>query len=159
MVVDRHAGAQECLANAGCFRRDFTGVVKVRLNPHFFGRSEQVGAFRRVHVLRYGESDISANYDLRRGSDFLRLSVYIYPAPHVPAAQRATACRDVMTDVDASTANAHKGAELRDTGEAPAVPETDPALRHRSVFSMTIPFFTSETPGMACTCCWISFRT
>jgi hypothetical protein len=40
--------------------------------PHAGARAgfpEQVGELRRMHVVRYEENNLSANYDLRRGSD------------------------------------------------------------------------------------------
>jgi hypothetical protein len=99
---------------------------------------EQVGEFRRVHVLRYGENDLSGNYDLRRGSDFLRLSVYIYPARRVPPAERAGACREAMAAIDAETVRAYPDAERREAGEAAALADTEPALRLRTVFRLSM---------------------
>jgi hypothetical protein len=109
--------------------------------PHVGARAgfpERVGDFERVHVLRYGENDLSGNYDLHRGSDFLRLSVYIYPAPRVPAAERAAACRETMSRIDADTARAYPDAEVRETREPAALAGTEPALRHRTLFRLSM---------------------
>lgn len=104
--------------------------------PHVAARAafpEQVGAFRRSHVLRYGPDDISANYNLRRGDDFLRLSVYIYPAPLVPRGQREAACREVMARIGDEIGQRYPDAERTESGEAAALPGTEPGLRLRSV--------------------------
>lgn len=104
--------------------------------PHTAARAgfpEQVGEFHRSHVLRYAENDLSGNYNLRRGEDFLRLSVYIYPAPRVPEAQRAAACREEMAAIDAQIRQTYKDAERLENGEAAALPGTVAGLRLRSV--------------------------
>ncbi|HYI48100.1 MAG TPA: hypothetical protein VEX35_06500 [Allosphingosinicella sp.] len=104
--------------------------------PHVAARAgfpEQVGEFRRSHVLRYDPDDIGANYNLRRGDDFLRLSVYIYPAPRVPRPERAAACREVMAGIGREIDLLHPGAQRTESGEAAALPGTEPGLRFRSV--------------------------
>jgi hypothetical protein len=104
--------------------------------PHAAARAgfpEQVGAFRRSHVLRFGQDDISANYNLRRGDDFLRLSVYIYPAPPVRREQREAACREVMASVDDEIGQRYPDAERTESGAAAALPGTERGLRLRSV--------------------------
>jgi hypothetical protein len=104
--------------------------------PHAAARAgfpERVGAFRRSHVLRYGEADISANYNLRRGDDFLRLSVYIYPAPPVPRGQREAACRELMASIGYEIGQRYPDAERIESGAAAALPGTEPGLRLRSV--------------------------
>ena len=106
------------------------------------GFPEQVGEFRRTHVLRYGENDLSANYDLRRGPDFLRLSVYIYPARRVSPAERPQACREAMAAADADVARAYPDAERREAGEAVAQEGTEPALRLRTVFRLSMRLYT-----------------
>lgn len=115
--------------------------------PHNAARAgfpEQVGEFRRVHVLRYGENDLSGNYNLRRGDDFLRLSVYIYPAPHAPEAQRAAICRDEMARIDADIRGAYKEVERLENGEAAALPGTVAGLRLRSLHRLQLALRTSE---------------
>ena len=97
------------------------------------GFPEQVGAFRRSHVLRYAPDDISANYNLRRGDDFLRLSIYIYPAPPVPRERREAACREVMSSIGAEIGQRYPDAERTKSGAAAALPGTEPGLRLRSV--------------------------
>ena len=97
------------------------------------GFPEQVGDFRRAHVLRYGENDLSGNYDLRRGADFLRLSVYIYPAPRVPASERASVCSEIMAAIGNEISRTRSQAERVEAGDAPALPETEAGLRLRSV--------------------------
>jgi hypothetical protein len=107
--------------------------------PHAAARAgfpEQVGAFRRSHVLRYGPDDISANYNLRVGENFLRLSVYIYPAPRVPREEREAACRYVMAGVGDEVSQLYPGAERTESGEAAALPGTEPGLRLRSVYRL-----------------------
>jgi hypothetical protein len=99
---------------------------------------ERVGDLERAQVVRYGENDISANYDLQRGADRLRLSVYVYPAPAVPAAERAAACRAEMDMVGQSIARHHPGAEPIESGEAAAMPGTAPALRLRTVHNIEL---------------------
>lgn len=102
--------------------------------PHAAARAgfpEQVGEFRRTHVLRFGENDISANYDLRRDGALLRLSIYIYPAPHVPRGDRVNACRAEMENIQAGIVDNHERARRLESGEAPALPETEAGLRLR----------------------------
>ena len=104
--------------------------------PHAAARAgfpEQVGEFSRSHVLRYGRDDIGANYNLRRGDDFLRLSVYIYPAPRVPRRERAAACREVMAGIGREIDLLYPGAQRTESGEAAALQGTEPGLRLRSV--------------------------
>jgi hypothetical protein len=97
------------------------------------GFPEQVGEFRRAHVLRYGENNLSANYDLRRGSDFVRLSIYIYPSWPAADDRRAATCREEMAATDAAIARQHPGGERTESGEAPALPGTEAGLRLRSL--------------------------
>lgn len=115
--------------------------------PHAAARAgfpEQVGEFRRVHVLRYGENDISANYDLRRGDDYIRISVYIYPAPRVPRAQRAAACEEHMTGVADAIFRQYPGAEMSEVGAAAAMPGTEAGLRLRTVHRIRLPLHGGE---------------
>jgi hypothetical protein len=109
------------------------------------GFPEQVGAFRRSHVLRYAPDDISANYNLRRGDDFLRLSVYIYPAPRVPREQRQAACREVMASIGEEIGQRYPDARRTESGEAAALPGTEPGLRLRSVHRLSMALL-SGTP-------------
>ena len=97
------------------------------------GFPEQVGPFRRVRVLRYGEGDISANYDLRQGDEFIRISVYIYPAPPASRAQRGAACEEHMAGVTNTIASQYPEAEMIESGAADALPGTEDGLRFRSV--------------------------
>jgi hypothetical protein len=116
--------------------------------PHAAARTgfpEQVGALSRSHVLRYGPDDLSANYNLRRGDDFLRLSVYIYPAPRVPRAEREAACRAVMAGIGGEIGQLHPGAERTESGVAAALPGTEPGLRLRSVHRLRMAL-RSRTP-------------
>lgn len=115
--------------------------------PHAAARAgfpEQVGEFHRSHVLRYAENDLSGNYNLRRGDNFLRLSVYIYPAPHVPEAQRAAICRDQMAQIDADIRGAYKDVERLENGEAAALPGTEAGLRLRSLHRLQVALRTPE---------------
>ncbi len=116
--------------------------------PHAAARAgfpEQVGAFRRSHVLRYGQDDIGANYNLRRGDDFLRLSVYIYPAPRVPRRERTAACQEVMAGIGREIDLLHPGAQRTESGEPAALPGTEPGLRLRSVHRLRMTM-RSHTP-------------
>ena len=99
---------------------------------------EAVGEFRRAQVIRYGENDISANYDLRQGDDQVRLSVYIYPAPRVPRARRAEACRQMMDGVSQAIFQQYPGAAMNEMGAAPEVSGTEPGLGLRTVHSIRI---------------------
>jgi hypothetical protein len=103
------------------------------------GFPERVGDFRRVHVLRYDEDDISANYDLRRGEDFIRISVYIYPAPPVPRAQHAALCEEHMAGVTDVIMRQYPGAEVTEIGAAAAIAGTEEGLRLRAVHRIRIP--------------------
>lgn len=96
------------------------------------GFPEQVGEFRRSHVLRYGQDDISANYNLRLGEDFLRVSVYIYPAPRVPRERREATCREVMANIGGEIGQRYPDAERTESGEAVAMSGTEPGLRLRT---------------------------
>lgn len=115
--------------------------------PHTAARAgfpEQVGEFHRSHMLRYAENDLSGNYNLRRGEDFLRLSVYIYPAPRVPEAQRAAACREEMAAIDAQIRQTYKDAERLENGEAAALPGTVAGLRLRSLHRVPLALRSAE---------------
>jgi hypothetical protein len=119
--------------------------------PHAAARAgfpERVGEFQRVRVLRYGEDDISANYDLRRGENFLRVSVYIYPAQPAPRAQRAAACEQHMTGVTDVIMRQYPGAEMTENGAAPALPGTEDGLRFRAVHHIRLALRTSEPEDM-----------
>jgi hypothetical protein len=83
--------------------------------------------------MRYGQDDISANYTLRRGDDFLRLSVYIYPAPPVPRERREAACRELMAAIGYEIGQRYPDAERIESGAAAALPGTEPGLRLRTV--------------------------
>jgi hypothetical protein len=96
------------------------------------GFPEQVGEFRRSQVVRYAENNISANYNLRRGDDFLRLSVYIYPAPPVPREQRAAVCRDEMASIDSQIRQVYQDVERLENGEAAPLAGTEAGLRLHS---------------------------
>ena len=108
------------------------------------GFPEEVGEFRRSQVIRYGENDISANYDLRQGNDQIRLSIYIYPAPRVPRGQRMAACRQMMDGVSQAIFAQYPGAEMNEMGAAPVVPGTEPGLGLRTVHSIRISLRESE---------------
>lgn len=104
--------------------------------PHAAARAglpENVGEFRRTHVLRYGENDLSGNYDLRRDGNFMRLSLYIYPAPRVPQTQRAAACRQEMAGVAGNILQMYPAPSRSRRGEAPASSGTEAGLRLRSM--------------------------
>lgn len=105
---------------------------------------ERVGALQRGQVILYGEGDLSANYDLERGADRLRLSVYIYPAPPVPRAQRAASCRMQMEVVAQSIAIQHGGATPIEQGAAPAAGGAEPDLGLRSVHRIRSAFLTQR---------------
>lgn len=99
------------------------------------GFPERVGDFQRAEVIRFQEGDLGANYDLIRGEDRVRLSVYIYPAPRVARGQRASACQEVMQGVTAAIFQAHPDAELNEIGAAPNAPGSEPGLALRTVHS------------------------
>lgn len=95
------------------------------------GFPEQVGGFRRAQVFRYGENDISANYDLRRDGALLRLSIYIYPAARVAQGGRVNACRSELENIHAGIVGNHERARRLESGEAPSVPDSEAGLRLR----------------------------
>ena len=99
------------------------------------GFPERVGDFERAEVIRFQEGDYGANYDLARGDDRVRLSIYIYPAPRVSRTQRASACQEVMQGVTEAIFQQHPDAELNELGAAPLVPGTEPGLGLRTVHS------------------------
>jgi hypothetical protein len=99
------------------------------------GFPERVGEFRRGQVFRFQEGDFGANYDLAQGDDRVRLSVYIYPAPHVSRSQRVSACQEMMQGVTAAIFQQHPDAELNEIGAAPAAPGIEPGLGLRTVHS------------------------
>ena len=80
----------------------------------------------------------------RRGGDFLRLSIYIYPAPRVPQAERAAACRDEMTAIDGQIRRAYGNAERVEDGEAAVLAGTAPGLRLRSLHRLDMALRSAE---------------
>lgn len=102
------------------------------------GFPERVGAFRRAQVVRFGEGDIGANYDLERGDDFVRLSVYIYPAPQAAQDRREATCQAVMQSVTNAIVQQYADAELNEAGAAPVVPGSMSGLGLRTVHSLRI---------------------
>ena len=102
------------------------------------GFPERVGDFERGQVFRFQEGDIGANYDLARGNDRVRLSIYIYPAPRVSRGQRAEACQEVMQGVAAAIFQQYPGAEMNEIGAAPAAAGTEPGLALRTVHSIRV---------------------
>jgi hypothetical protein len=118
---------------------------------------ERVGEFQRENVTQYDQAgaDVSATYELARGNDRLRLSVYIYPAPAVEAGPgsaqsadvaRATLCRTELGVVGQVIENQpqYRGARRVEEGAAPAVEGVEPALSLRTVHSFTAAFFGPE---------------
>lgn len=99
------------------------------------GFPERVGDFQRAQVYRFQEGDYGANYDLVRGEDRVRLSVYIYPAPPVARSRRAATCEQIMQGVTAAIFQQHPDAELNEIGAAPAGPGTESGLAVRTVHS------------------------
>ena len=102
------------------------------------GFPERVGAFRRAQVVRFGEGDIGANYDFERGDDFVRLSVYIYPAPPVAQDRQVATCQAVMQSVTNAIVQQYADAELNEAGAAPVVPGSVAGLGLRMVHSLRI---------------------
>ena len=63
VVVDRHAGAEQRLADAGRLGRDLARVVEVRLDPDLLGRGEQVDQLGVVEPLRQRDRHAGADAD------------------------------------------------------------------------------------------------
>jgi hypothetical protein len=103
------------------------------------GFPETVGSLRRINVVRYAESDISASYELDRGGDHVRISVYIYPAPPTPENQQARFCREHMDGVVDAVVRQHPGAEEVENGAAPPVPGVGDGLGLRAVQNIEFP--------------------
>jgi len=102
------------------------------------GFPERVGEFERSQVLRFDDRDIAANYNLERGSDFVRLSVYIYPAPRASGRERASTCQELMRGVSDAIFQQYPGAIVDESGAAPAVPDVEADLGLRSVHSIRV---------------------
>jgi hypothetical protein len=110
---------------------------------------ERIGELERQSVVQYDEAgtDISAMYELHRGGDHLRLSVYVYPAAVAGAdAARANLCRTELDMVGQIIENQpqYRGARRIEDGAAPAVEGVDRALSLRTVHSFTSAFFGPE---------------
>jgi len=104
------------------------------------GFPEQIGRFRRAHVLQYddGGLDLSANYDLETGGGWIRLSVYIYPAPRVTEADQGQTCRMIFDQVTGEILRNEDGVRAIESGTAPAAPGVDPALGLYAAHDMTL---------------------
>lgn len=102
------------------------------------GFPERVGRFERGQVLRFAERDLGANYDYRSGEDFIRLSVYIYPAPAVSRGQRTSVCEQIMSGVSGAIVQQYDGARMNESGAAPALPGVEPGLGLRTVHSIRV---------------------
>lgn len=110
--------------------------------PHAAARTgfpEQVGELRRISAVRYGETDISASYELSRGEDVVRISVYVYPAPPARQSQRTAACREHMTSVVDVIVRQYPGADEVENGPAEPVPGVGEGLGYRSVHNIRFP--------------------
>jgi len=118
---------------------------------------ERIGELERQNVVQYDEAgtNISAMYELHRGGDHLRLSVYVYPAAAVAAApgsgqaadvERANWCRTELDMVGQVIENQpqYRGARRIEDGAAPAVEGVDRALSLRTIHSFTSAFFGPE---------------
>ena len=118
---------------------------------------ERVGEFERTGVTQYDQAgtDVSASYEIARGDEHVRLSVYVYPAPSVvtapgsgdvAAVARATFCRNELRGVGQVIENQpqYRGARRLEEGAAFAVQGVDPALSLRSVHGFTSNFFGSD---------------
>lgn len=103
---------------------------------------EMVGEMRRINVTRFSANDVSASYELRLGDDYMRASVYIYPAPPVPAARRVAACREHMTGVVDAVMRQYAGAREVENGEAEAVSGVGEGLGYRAVHDIDFPLRT-----------------
>ena len=139
-----------CAAPAAAQPRDIgrPGTVAHRAaGAHF---PERIGELERQNVVQYDEAgtDISAMYELHRGDDHLRLSVYVYPAAVAAGADaaRANLCRTELDMVGQVIEHQpqYRGARRIEDGAAPAVEGVDRALSLRTVYSFTSAFFGPE---------------
>jgi len=119
--------------------RDITAPGTVPHSAARAGFPENVGALRRIGVTRFSEQDISGSYQLERDGDYVRISVYIYPAPPVRENQRVAACRAHMDGVVAAVARQHIGAELVENGVADPLPGVAEGLGLRSLHNVEFP--------------------
>lgn len=103
---------------------------------------EMVGEMRRISVTRYSANDISGSYELGLGDDYMRASVYIYPAPPGPAARRVAACRQHMAGVVDTVLRQYASAREVENGAAEPVPGVDEGLGYRAVHEIDFPLRT-----------------
>ena len=139
-----------CATPAAAQPRDIgrPGTVAHRAaGAHF---PERIGELERQNVVQYDEAgtNLSAMYELHRGGDHLRLSVYVYPAAAVAGADgaRASLCRTELDMVGQVIENQpqYRGARRIEDGAAPAIEGVDRALSLRTVHSFTSAFFGPE---------------
>ena len=122
--------------------QDITAAGAVR---HATARAvfpEMVGEMRRIDVTRFSANDISASYELRLGDDYMRASVYIYPAPPAPAARRVAFCREHMAGVVDIVMRQYAGASEVENGAAAPVPGVDEGPGYRAVHEIEFPLRT-----------------
>jgi len=143
------AAALLALASApAAAREDITAPGTVAHRAAGTGFPERVGDFRRANVIQFDDRglDISANYDLDRPGGRVRLSVYIYPAPPVPAGQRRETYGQILGFVAEAIEQQDGGATLLEDGPAPGVPGVDPGLGLRSVHQIRADFGNGVEP-------------
>ena len=121
---------------------------------------EQVGEFRRISAVQYDEAgeNLSASYEIARGADRLRVSVYVYPSLPVNGgasidAARAENCRTELDQTGQAIQNLpqYRGARRIDEGAAPPVEGVGRDLGLRSVYSFTSDFLGADQEILSAT--------
>lgn len=133
------AAAQKEIAEPGPYLHQGSGTVFPL----------KVGGFVRLRVVQYDAEgkDVSAGYDLVTPGGRVTLTEYVYPAPAAADAKaREAACTGLFEGAVQAISERHPTFRKAPGSDPVAVDGTEPALRHRAIYTYRTRFHGTEQP-------------